>query len=503
MPRILRLIAVATLACVGWALPSEAATLVPGAVGAWAESLGHATMATGLTPGMSVAVVADGRIVWEAGFGDADREMQRPVRPGTRFYIASTSKALTALAAARLAARGTLDLDATLARALPGAAFAPGVSADSIRVRDLLTHTHGIDGQGPISMRVAFTGEYSNDDLLRLLASHRPAKGGRAFRYSNLGYDLVGVILAPGETGGWKDVVEREVTRPLGMTATTAWRSRVPDDSLAQPYELGRDGMERVRLGKEDSNMGPAGGHFSTAPDLARLLIAELGGGQVAGRQVIERGVIAGTQRLHAQQDREYALYHRHGWGLGWDLGTYEGDTLLSRFGGFDGYRSHVSFMPRRGLGVVVLANGGGAASLPVELMAAGLYDRLLDKPGARARFAERLAMATERGERGRAGIAADREQRAARPQTLPLPLEAYVGRYVSPTYGTLVLEVGDGRLQAAMGAARCPVEVFDGTKHQLRVELFGSGEVIGAILGEDGRSVAALEFQGTRFERR
>jgi len=499
MRRMCCTIAAAT-ACAMWMLPGEAAAAAtPRTMGAWADSLARDAMATGLTPGMSVAVVVDGRITWTAGFGHADRERERPVRPGTRFYIGSTSKALTALAAARLAARGALDLDAPLSRALPGAVFPVGVPAESVRVRDLLTHTHGIDGQGPISLRVAFTGEYTNDELLRLLENHRPARGGREFQYSNLGYDLIGVVLAPAERGGWKEVVEREVTRPLGMTATTAWRSRVPEDSLAQPYELGAHGPERIRLAKEDANMGPAGGHFSTAPDLARLLVAELDGGRVAGRQAIERRVIAETQRLQATQDREFTFFHRHGWGLGWDLGTYDGDTLLHRFGSFAGYRSHVSFMPRRGLGVVVLVNGGVASSTIADAMAAAIYDRLLERAGVRARLAGRLAAAAERGRR----IVADLEKRAANVGVLPLPLDAYAGRYASPIYGTLVLEVLDGRLQASMGAARCPAEVFDAAKHQLRVELFGGGSVVTAVLAEDGRSVSALELLETRFDRR
>jgi len=75
--------------------------------------------------------------------------------------------------------------------------FSPGALLRFHRVVDLLTHTHGI-GDGPVSFRVAFSGDYENDDLLLALASHPPAASGRAFRYSNLGYDLFGLLLAPG-----------------------------------------------------------------------------------------------------------------------------------------------------------------------------------------------------------------------------------------------------------------------------------------------------------------
>src|SRR5262245_57931570 len=115
---------------------------------------------SGLAPGMSVAAVKGGRIVWQAGYGDADRARGLRANADTRCYIASTTKALTALAAVRLAAHGRLDLDAPLSRALPGVVLHAGLDADSIRVRDLLAHTHGIDPAGPISTRVSFTGEY-------------------------------------------------------------------------------------------------------------------------------------------------------------------------------------------------------------------------------------------------------------------------------------------------------------------------------------------------------
>lgn len=470
---------------------------------AWAEPIARRAMATGSTPGMAIAVVRGDRIVWQAGFGDADRERHAAVVPTTRFYIASTSKALTALAAARLAARGALDLDAPLSRALPGAVFAEGVHGDSIRVRDLLTHTHGIDPAGPISLRVAFTGEYTNDELLHLLRAHAAAKAGRAFAYSNLGYDLAGIVLSPDALGGWKEVVRREVTAPLRMTSTTAWRSRVPEARLAQPYEMGPQGFERIRLAKEDANIGPAGGHFSTAGDLARLVIAELNEGWIDGRPVIEADAIRESQRMQASQDRDFGGIHRHGWGLGWDLGVFDGDTLVHRFGSFAGYRSHVSFMPGHDCGVVVLTNGGGASSALADRVAFAIYDRLLGRADADGRLDSSLVALRELRDKGLDRIRADREKRAARQQPLPLPLPAYAGTFSNPLYGTLTMRVVDGRLEAAMGVARSRVEVYDAGANALRLELFGGGDVAKAILSEDGRAVAALELLEVRFDRR
>ena len=79
------------------------------------------SMAAGLTPGLSVAVVRGSDIVYAKGFGFADRETGRRATADTQFYIASTSKSFTALAGQLRAARGVLDLDTPVRRALPSA----------------------------------------------------------------------------------------------------------------------------------------------------------------------------------------------------------------------------------------------------------------------------------------------------------------------------------------------------------------------------------------------
>jgi CubicO group peptidase (beta-lactamase class C family) len=458
---------------------------------------------TAFTPGIAVAVVRPGAPIWSTQVGYADRERSRPVLPDTRFYIASTTKALTALAALRVAERGQIDLDAPLSRVFPAARFAGGLSGDSIRVRDLLTHTHGIDPETPISLRVAFTGDYTNRDLIGLLGSCKAAKGGRAFRYSNLGYDLVGIVLAPDQTHGWKDVVAREVLEPAGMAHTTAYRSQVPESRTAWPYETGPNGWERVALAKEDSNMGPAGGHFSTAADLARLVMLELTRGRLDGAQVFPAELIERSQRLEASQDRPFGPFRRFGWGFGWDLGTYEGDTLLHRPGSFNGYFSHVSFMPRHGIGVVILVNGGRAASGLTHVVSTAIYDHLLGRGDAAARRQTALTELRGRMAKAREAMIAERAERAARAAPLSLPLAAYAGRYSNPLFGTLELKLQDGGLRARMGVAESPIEIYDASKNQLRIELFGGGTVVEAIVAAGARHPTEMRMLDATFARR
>ena len=449
---------------------------------------------------MAVAVVQGSEVVYRRGFGVADLESRRPVTADTVFYIASTTKAFTAFAAALLAQRGELDLDAPLGRLLPSVALKLPLAAGEITLRHLLTHTHGITDGGPIVIRTAYTGDFTNELLLRLLGEYEASPKGRAFAYGNLGYNVAGLALDARFPAGWKELLAREIFAPLGMAATSALVSTTPRDRLAMPHAAEPTGFTRLPYAKTDATMHAAGGMVSTASDLAVWLEAHLNRGTVDGRQVFPAAAVAETHRKQADQDRTFAMFHRFGWGLGWDLDTYDGDTLVHRFGSFPGFRSHVSFMPERGIGVVVLTNGGGLGSALTDFVATAAYDTLLDKPGLRERLDKTVAAARERAAQERREVAEDRAQRAGRPRTLAHPLAAYAGTYHSPSLGCLELRLDGGTLRATMGTATSAVEVYDGAKDQLRVELTGGGEVVAVrFAGDAPQGLAFLEHEFAR----
>ena len=109
--------------------------------------------------------------MYSRAFGFADAASGRRADEGTAFYIASSTKALTATAVLALSARKALDLNASLAHYLPALRGRGRLNADSVTLRDLLTMSHGIgeDG-GPVAFRAAYSGEFSPDLLLDLLA---------------------------------------------------------------------------------------------------------------------------------------------------------------------------------------------------------------------------------------------------------------------------------------------------------------------------------------------
>jgi CubicO group peptidase (beta-lactamase class C family) len=418
------------------------------------------------------------------------------------FYIASTTKSLTATAAVLAAARGDLDLDAPMVRYLPDARLPEGIGREQIRVRDLLALTHGLAGIGPVVLRTAYTGEFTREQLLDLLRYHEPTGEYGAFEYNNLGYNLVGLILESIYGESWKEVVDRLVLQPLGMTGTSAYRSRLDPDRLALPHDFGPHGFAAMPLAKQDANLHAAGGHFASARDLASYLAAHQSGGKLDGQQRLPPGPLASTHEEHVAQDRQFGPFHRFGWGYGWDLGTYGADTLIHRFGGFSGYRSHVSFMPRHGIGVVVLVNGSGPASPAADLLATYIYDRLRGAPDLEARYAARMDTLLESAAEARREIATHREERAARLAPLLHPLEAFSGRYESPILGTMEWRVVADGLEVRIGVLESRAEVYDAAANQLRIELAGSGQVAAFRFPEGGGPASAVSVAGIPFQR-
>jgi CubicO group peptidase (beta-lactamase class C family) len=454
-----------------------------------------------LAPGMSVAIVQGSDAVYSGNFGWADREADREVDGETIFYIASSTKSFTGMAAARLHHGGLLDLDAPISRYLPDLEMTEPLSEDSITLRQLLSHTHGIDNGGPIVIRTAFTGDHDPQMLLDLLAEQPAGSQGSNFSYGNMGYNVASLAMDAELGMSWKDVLAEELFEPIGMRSTSAYRSRLDEERLAMPYGWEPGGWERRPYAKEDSNMHAAGGMMTTTADLARWLIVNMNDGVIDGVQVIPAEVLVEAHTPVADNDDAWGPFSRDAYALGWHIGQFDGSRQLHHFGGFPGFHAHMSFMPDEEIGVVVLVSDSRLGAGLATAVASFAYDAFRGSDSLEERSAAYLEELAAQAERARAGTQADRDRRAARPQVLPYPLEAYAGVFESARLGRMVWTVQDDRLHAAIGLARSVVEVYNGEANQLRVELTGSGMVVGFEFPEGAERASALTIMGERFE--
>lgn len=484
MNRMLTVLAVGVTACAHrMSLPAVAPTRLTADI----DTVLARFAAVNGSPGLGVVVVRDTQIVYLKGAGYADAERRIPFDGNTEFYIASTTKAFTGLAAAILAQRGVWNLDAPVSRYLPELRLKEPLDPDSITIRSLLTHTHGIAG-GVVDTRLAFTGEYEGDaELIRLLAEHSALPTGRAYAYSNLGYNVATLAMDAVTKKSWKDVLQDEIFTPLKMTHTTAYVSHAAREKIAVPYRATPRGFAVTRFGKTDANMQSAGGLVTTLGDMGTWLELHLNDGRIDGRQVLPAAAVRESHKVLVTAQGRGRPWQQFGYGLGWQISLRGSDTLFVHGGGFAGYATHMSFLPAADAGVSVMANNSEIGGGIVDLLASAIYDVLQGKPPVTR---DSMAVLASFIQGRREAMAAELARRAARPQTLPFPLAAYVGTYRNPALGTVQIIEGDGRLEAHFGAAWSAVETYDATKNQLRVEPFGSGEVL-TVTMQGGRAAA------------
>ena len=457
-----------------------------------------------MLPGAAVVVVGRDGPLLVRGFGVRDVQTREPVTPQTGFYIASSTKSFTGTLAGLLAARGVIDLDAPLSRYLPELRMTAPLSADSITLRSLLTHTSGLRNE-PVVFRTAFTGDHDDATLVRLLAQSTPIP--RTYRYDNLGYVVAALAMERATGRDWQDLLRDEVFRPLGMTHTTARVSEAVAGGwpLAAPHLTGPEGAQRIAMLKQDNTMHPAGGILASADDLARWLQAQLNGGRVDGRQALPEDVIRLAHTPHAMHQDTFYRYVRNGYGLGWQTADFEGERMIHHFGGFEGWRAHVSFLPERGIGVAVLINDSAMPAFQsADLIATYAYDLLLGRPGVNARYAadrDRLvqaaAGATER-------MLADRANRASRPPTPDERKPFFVGTYENEMMGTVAVRLNESReLWATFGNMTARMDPFT-RPDALRVELLpGQGQVVQFFFRDAASPADSAAISGMTFRRR
>lgn len=446
-------------------------------------------------PGMSVAVVRGGEPVFVGAAGYRDVEAKLPATAETPYYIASSTKSFTGMAAAMLADQGRLDLDAPITRYIPELRLPAPLAADSVTMRKLLTHTIQFVNR-PVVWRTAYSGEHSPAVLIELLAHSEPRDPG--FQYDNLGYVIASLVLQRVTGEPWQRSLDRLLFDPLGMGHTSAYMSEAQAWEPAAPYQWG----ERISQLKTDETMHAAGGMVTSASDLARWLEAQLTQGRLDGRQVIPAPAVREAHRMQATLSARFGPYPRFGYGFGWYWSTWEGDTLLHHFGGYAGARAHVSFMPQHGIGVAVLLNSSSANAAAADLVANYAYDVLLGKPAQEREAKYDSILAQAKGDLARA--AERREQElvaiAARPSTLTRPKADYAGVYRSPVLGELTIRESRDTLVVSIGQLTSTAGNFT-EPNSIRVQLDpSSGQVIRFQLTDGG--VTGLNFAGFDFVR-
>ena len=418
-------------------------------------------------PGIAVAIVKDGRVVLEQGFGL--REIGKPaaVDAHTLFAIASNTKAFTAVALQQLAEQGKLKMDDRVIDHLPWFRMSDPYVTHEMRIRDLLAHRSGLSlGAGDLLYWPPTS--YTTKEVVQRLA-HVPLKNGfrSGYAYDNILFAVATLVIEQASGQSYADYVRQHIFEPVGM------RESVIDKTWLKP------GMD-VAMGhaKADfKNLEPvppmawlndpgAGGIYASVHDLAKWMNVQLAGG------VLPKDGAGGQPRRLFSQDSQNQMWsmltpitigkppipelapltpHFYGYGESWFLSDYRNQRLVWHTGGWPGMVSRVTLVPELHLGVVVLTNAeSGAAFNAVTYRVLDAYLKSPQQDGAArptdwvAVYARAVQQAQGHADDSFARHAAARD-RHARPS---LPLAKYAGTYRDPWYGDVVISDEGGRLR-------------------------------------------------------
>lgn len=396
--------------------------------------------------GMGITVVLGDDVIFSRTLGQRDPIAGLPVTKDTMFYIASCTKTFTAMAIMTLVDEGKVNLDAPAKKYLPRFELADKEATSTLTIRDLLSHAKGLDSD-PASALEAYTGEITDDRFYYWLKKAKP-KG--EFAYSNLHFTLLGRVIQAVTGESWKDYLQRRILEPAGMYETTAYASKLygSNDHAVPCYFDGSHIVPSPTL-KTDRTMHAAGGLGTSLNDLSRWLRLNLDDGVIDGRRIVSADSVKAMQQMQCASEQPPRMpgSTRDGYGFGWFVGTYHGYPMVEHGGGYAGTAASISLMPQQDLGVAVVANGSSSL---VAVVAFEVYGALLGLE--RSNQLDRLEAACkphfERVRAWRTNI----ERHPVDKDALSLPLANYVGTYVNPHWGTMVIGQKDGALTLQFG---------------------------------------------------
>ncbi len=317
------------------------------------------------TPGAQVALRLDGTLIFSEALGLADIRTGERLTTSHIFRVASHSKWFTTTMAMRLVARGLLRLDDRLGARV--GAYAD-TSLSEVTVRELLSHRAGLIRDGVRSDFWQLDGEFPDAaSVLGLVRRHGKVLAPEEFfKYTNVGFSLVGQILESVAHAGYHELMIDEVCRPLGLTRTLPEYDPARADEFASGHgrakapSPAREVLRPIQTGA----MAAATGFCSTAEDLTIF-----GGVHVMGG---DDGLIGDASRRRMQHPLS-RIERADGtgyYGLGTQIADVGGRRVVGHSGGFPGYITRTWVDPVDRLALSVLTN---AIDGPADPLATGI----------------------------------------------------------------------------------------------------------------------------------
>jgi CubicO group peptidase (beta-lactamase class C family) len=317
-------------------------------------------------------VVADGHLLFARGYGFADMKTRRPiVAAQSLFRAGSVSKLFTWTAVMQLVQAGKLDLDRDINSYLDFKV--PEPFGRPITLRDAMTHSTGFED----AVTDLFVNEASQlYPLRKFLLQHMPPllhPPGEVVAYSNYATALAGYIVQRISGEPYDEYISRHILLPLGMTDSTFQQPLPPrmQPFMATGYRLSSDD-DPVPF--EYVEAAPAGALTTTVTDMARFMLAQLGGGSLDGTQILEPATV---REMHTPQGRPLSGMNSM------DLGFYDenrnGLRIVGHAGDTGAFHSDMHLLLDRNVGFFIMLNSTGTGGAADDVRVA-IFRAFLDR---------------------------------------------------------------------------------------------------------------------------
>lgn len=314
-------------------------------------------------PGMSLAIVKDGKVIYAKGLGYKDFENKLPVTADTQFAIGSATKAFTALSVLMTADEGKLKMDASPKTVLPYFKMYDPETDKNMTIQDLLTHSSGLN-RTDIAM---ITGKLNRAELIRVAGEAKPiGKLREKFGYQNLMYATAGEIVAVAQKEPWEKFITDRIFKPLAMTNSNLSvdeMAKAKDRSYGYSYNFDTKVTQNLPYRSLDE-VGPAGSINSSANDMTKWIQFILDGGVVNGKRLVSEKNFSEWVKPQMKVDPA----GNTNYALGWFVHKWKDETVVQHGGNIDGFNSLVAMLPEKKLGFVLLTNVT-ASSIGNEMM--------------------------------------------------------------------------------------------------------------------------------------
>ena len=297
-------------------------------------------------PGISVAVTLDQEIIWQKALGMADLENSISANVNTVYRIQSITKIFTATRLMQLRDEGILHLDDPVRKYLP---YLQIKGNENVTFRQILSHVAGLPNEAPKSdhwSTYKFPNYEEYKQRLMVLEAVQPPFVG--YKYSNLGFNIIGMGLAAAGNEPYEDQIDKYILKPLGMKRSGF--SLNPDfkTDLAIGYELSDEEHKRITTYSDMGAVNPSGGLYSTVIDMAHFLMFQFSE---------KNDVLSVTSRREMRTPHFVYPNWWGGTGLSWHLEKLGDFTVFTHGGGAPGYVAQISGIDELKLGLFLCIN--------------------------------------------------------------------------------------------------------------------------------------------------